>query len=221
MDAPTYPKIQSIFKRDPDTNYKTFLREYTTREFEYLKDNDWVWTEKVDGMNIRVHWTGRFIEFAGRSDRAQIPKRLLAKLEEMFTPGLLNRSYDGRPMTFYGEGYGAGIQGGGKYNPDGVDFILFDIKIADWWLLREDMVAIADTLDIESVPIVGHGSLRYATMCMYSGVLSRVAKSSIPMEGLVLRPDVPLYDRRGERIITKVKYKDYALWREKDGRPGI
>lgn len=35
-----YPKIQSIFKRDPATKHKTFLPEYSLPELEFLKDND-------------------------------------------------------------------------------------------------------------------------------------------------------------------------------------
>ena len=45
-----YHKIQSVFKRDPNTKFKTLLEgEYSIPEFEYLKDNEWVFTEKVDG----------------------------------------------------------------------------------------------------------------------------------------------------------------------------
>lgn len=27
-------------------------------EFDYLKDNTWIFTEKVDGTNIRIMWDG-------------------------------------------------------------------------------------------------------------------------------------------------------------------
>ena len=50
-----YHKIQTVFKRDPETKYKTLLMgEYSLIEFEYLRYNDWVWTEKINGTNIRV-----------------------------------------------------------------------------------------------------------------------------------------------------------------------
>ena len=67
-----YHKIQTVFKRDPDNNFKTLLMgEYSLPEFEYLKDNKWVFTEKVDGTNIRVIWDGKDIFFKGKTDKAQ------------------------------------------------------------------------------------------------------------------------------------------------------
>ena len=46
-----YHKINSVFKRDERGN---FIEEYADDVFEYLKDNVWVFTEKVDGTNIVV-----------------------------------------------------------------------------------------------------------------------------------------------------------------------
>ena len=51
---------------------------------EYLKDNIWQFTEKVDGTNIQVYWDGHKVEFAGRTDKAQIPSHLMERLEELF-----------------------------------------------------------------------------------------------------------------------------------------
>ena len=52
-----YHKIYTIFKRNPKTKYKTLLEgKYSLPEFEYLKDCIWVFTEKIDGTNIRVIW---------------------------------------------------------------------------------------------------------------------------------------------------------------------
>ena len=50
-----YHKIQSVFKRDI-ANGKIIEGKYSLPEFEYLKDNQWVFTEKVDGTNIRIIW---------------------------------------------------------------------------------------------------------------------------------------------------------------------
>ncbi len=52
-----YHKIQSIYLRDPETKHKRFLiGQWTLPEFEYLADNEWSFTEKVDGTNIRIYW---------------------------------------------------------------------------------------------------------------------------------------------------------------------
>jgi hypothetical protein len=50
-----YHKIQTIFKRDMTNKAKSlFEGRWTMPEFEYLANNTWVFTEKVDGTNIRV-----------------------------------------------------------------------------------------------------------------------------------------------------------------------
>jgi hypothetical protein len=74
-----YHKINSLYKRSPDGK-KMLFGEYSQPEFEYLADNIWVFTEKVDGTNIRVMWDGTYLRFGGKTDNAQIP----AKLEKFF-----------------------------------------------------------------------------------------------------------------------------------------
>lgn len=127
-----YHKIQTIFKRNPLTNYKTLLEgDYSIPEFDYLKDNTWVFTEKVDGTNIRVMWDGKAITFGGKSDNAQIPVFLINKLRERFYPKQFAEKFgvETTEVCLYGEGYGAKIQkGGGNYRQD-QDFVLFDVLL--------------------------------------------------------------------------------------------
>ena len=79
-----YHKIQTVYKRDPETKYKTLLGEFSMPEFEYLADNTWEYTEKIDGTNIRVMFDGQDITFGGKTDRAQIPVRLVTNLQSIF-----------------------------------------------------------------------------------------------------------------------------------------
>lgn len=77
-----YPKIQTVFKRDLATKYKTLLEgNYSLPEFEYLKNNKWIFTEKVDGTNIRVCFRDGKVVFYGRTDSAQIPAPLIKRLD--------------------------------------------------------------------------------------------------------------------------------------------
>ena len=111
-------------------------------------------------------------------------------------------------MTLYGEGYGARIQkGGGNYVPDGVDFILFDVRIMKLWLQRSNVEDIAAKLEIVTVPVVGKGTLFEATDIARNGFQSLIGTQSA--EGLVMKPVVDLYDCRGHRIIAKIKHKDF------------
>jgi len=206
-----YHKIQTVFKRDPDTNHKTLSEgQYSIPEFEYLKDNDWTLTEKVDGTNIRVMWDGANLTFGGKTDKADTPKFLLQKLEELFEDTEIFRHTFGEKsqVCLYGEGYGAKIQkGGGNYIPDGVNFVLFDVKVDDWWLQRIDVNDIAKGFKIGSVPMLGTFTLDEMVQWAKDGIPSQYG--DFQAEGFVARPTTELVARNGHRIITKIKCKDF------------
>jgi len=203
-----YHKIQTVYLRDPATKYKTLLEgQFTKPEFEYLKNNMWVFTEKVDGTNIRVQWDGEQVAFAGKTDNADMPKFLLERLVEMFPAGRFTAN-ELPPLCLYGEGYGAKIQkGGGNYIADGVSFILFDVWVDGVWLERYNVEDVAEKLMVKIVPIVGEGTLIEGIEMVRNGYDSKLRKT--PPEGLIMRPKVELVNRRGERVITKVKMKDF------------
>jgi hypothetical protein len=230
-----YHKINAPFKRDMDGTRtgqkgKLIVGEWSRPEFEYLADNEWEFTEKVDGTNIRVHyWMGyEEPELAGRSDAAVIPPPLLDYLRNTFTNERFEKGGFGgvmdNPVTLFGEGYGDKIQGGGKYFDNvrhQVDekrhftgFVLFDVKIGDWWLDRDNVEDIAEKLGIESVPVIEHGTLWDAITIVENGRYRHEkfltsAWGDFEAEGIVARPAVPLFDRMGNRIITKIKAKDF------------
>jgi len=201
-----YHKIVTVYERDPDTKFRT-LKEgvWATPEFAYLKDNDWIWTEKIDGTNIRVIWDGEKVVLRGKTDNAQLYAPLVAWMNAKFYSGALARVFDG-PSILYGEGFGAGIQGGGKYRKDTV-VVAFDVFMSGMWLRRESVVDIANKLEIEVVPVVGEGPLAKAVSVAKGGFKSTYG--DFVAEGLIMRPAVEMMDRRGQRIITKIKYKDF------------
>lgn len=209
-----YHKIQTVFKRDPDNKFKTLLiGEYSLPEFEYLKHNKWVFTEKVNGTNIRIMFDGGTdspILFGGKSDNSQIPALLVAMLNEKFLP--LQSQFavsfpDG--VCLYGEGYGAKIEKeGGNYRQD-QGFVLFDVKVGDWWLQRESVEDIALNFEVDTVPIIGTGSLQDMVDFVKPGFVSRWGNFNA--EGIVARPVTELRTRSGDRIITKIKTRDLAI----------
>jgi hypothetical protein len=211
-----YHKINSLFKRDQKG--KLLLNEYSRPEFEYLKNCSWVLTEKVDGTNIRVMYDPKvpslggeklipWVSFNGKTDNAQMPAPLVAKLRELFPVEIFQDVFDCR-VCLYGEGFGAKIQkGGGNYIKDAVDFVLFDVKIEEWWLKREDIEDIATRLGIQVVPIIDEGTLGFMENLCRTGFKSQWG--DFIAEGIVAKPAVELKTRSGERIITKLKYKDF------------
>ena len=210
----SYPKIQTVFLRDPKNKHKTLLEGvYAKSEFAYLRGNPWVFTEKVDGTNIRAMWDGEEVVFGGKTDNAQIPSFLVARLNDLFYKVTKKKIFgdvfgnDG-DVCLYGEGYGAKIQkGGGNYKSDGQDFVLFDVRVGDFWLKREDVEDVASKFGVGVVPVVGEGTLEEAIEMVRGGLNS--AWGDFMAEGLVMRPKVQLFNRMGERVITKIKYKDF------------
>ena len=151
-----YHKIITLFKRDPETNFKKVIDgEFATDEFRYLSGADWVCTEKVDGTNIRVMWDGQKVTFGGKTDRAQLYAPLVERLQTLFYEGLMSVVFGDSPACIYGEGYGARIQkGGGNYVPDGVDFTIFDVLVGDIWLDRENVEDVANKCSCACVPVI-------------------------------------------------------------------
>lgn len=204
-----YYKIQTVFKRDPENRYKTLLHgDYSIPEFEFLKDNEWVFTEKVDGTNIRVIYATDGIEFRGKTDRAQLPSELIKRLNERFLPQLktFESGFSDGGVCLYGEGYGLKIQAGGKYRQD-QDFVLFDVKIGGWWLQRKDVEDIAVQFGLDVVPIIGSGTL--LDMVKKTQVGFNSIWGEFKAEGIVARPATELRTRSGSRLITKIKHKDF------------
>lgn len=214
-----YHKIQTVYLRDPATNHKTLLEgQWAKPEFEYLATRDWEITEKIDGTNIRVMWDGKSPLFGGRTDAAQIPSNLVNWLNQKFmtTQGRWNLvealGAEGK-VTLHGEGYGAGIQKMGKDYRDSPAFILFDVQFDGLWLERENVDDIARKLGIASVPIFATGTLDFAINLVKAGKYSQATEYpdlDTVAEGVVCRPVVELLSRRGERVITKIKHKDFA-----------
>lgn len=202
-----YPKIQTVYFRDPATNNKTLLEgQFSDAAFEYLANAKWYLTEKIDGTNVRVMWDGDKVTFGGRSEEAQMPTSLFQKLQEKF-PADLFKGHDS--LILFGEGYGAKIQkGGGNYISDGVDFILFDAFYNGKWLEMWDLRDLATNLLIHHVPILGTATLLDGVEMVKKGFTSTIANT--PAEGLVMRPIVVLADRYGKRIISKIKHRDFA-----------
>lgn len=202
-----YHKINTIYKRDPAS--KAILDgEWSLPEFEFLVGNQWVFTEKVDGTNIRIVINGGRVSFAGRTDDAQLPPRLLARLGERFgatSDRLCEVFPDGAVM--YGEGYGAKIQKvGHNYRAD-QDFVLFDVRVGSWWLQRSDVEDVAHKLGVDVVPVIGRGTLHDAINLARTGIMS--TWGDFEAEGIVARPSVELMTRAGNRVIAKIKCRDF------------
>ena len=210
-----YHKIETVFQRDIEGTKKLQEGIFRNETVQYLSNNFWEWTEKVDGTNIRVHWDGHNVEFGGRSNGSQIPASIINKLNEYFggetNAQLFEQTFGDRDVTIFGEGYGAKINGGGTYMDDGksVDFIMFDLLIGHNYQSRESVERCAKTFGVKVVPIVGRGDIDDAVKFIKTHPMSQLGPGTHEMEGIVCRPMVELNDRSHNRVIVKIKWEDF------------
>ena len=199
-----YHKINSLFKRD---DKHKFTQDYTCPEFSYLENLAWEGTEKVDGTNIRIYKTGQ-VKYHGRTDNAQIPSTVIPIIEKIREKLLASDLPDS--TILYGEAYGAKIQNGGHYIPDGQNFVLFDTNISGNWQPRNLVEEAAKSLGILVTPVIGLMTLPEWVSAITLGAFKQSAlHTGARNEGVVLRPKTELRTRSGQRVITKLKYVDF------------
>lgn len=205
-----YHKIKTLWKRESEKPCNMIVGEFALPEFELLKDLQWIATEKIDGTNVRIMWDGDKVKFGGKTDDAQMQITLIDKLNELFggevNEQLFEQTFDDGDVCLYGEGFGSRIQkGGGNYGD--VDFVLFDVKIGNFWLERENIEDIANKLGIKVVPVLFEGTLNEISDFVSKGFKSNWG--DFDAEGVIATTKVGLRDRKCNRIITKLKCKDF------------
>lgn len=232
-----YPKINSLWKREGwyfDEAQKKgahtpgrqsfIVGDYACPEFA----NIYLWSveEKVDGTNIRVYFERKEqdgpleIRFHGRTKDAQIPCHLLAALQDLFSVDKMEAWWGADEAhtlgtkgkvrgCLYGEGYGPKIQAcGGNYRKD-VGFILFDVRIGDWWLKREDVKMISEQLLIPMVPQLGLMREGEIVKFVKSRPVSLCSEFTQVMEGVICRPTPLMLFRNGNPIVWKLKVREF------------
>lgn len=210
-----YHKIETLYERDEKFKVKPGVLKNPT--YGLLKS--WQFTEKIDGTNIRIMWQpavtgedfaiGESLRFGGKTDNAQIHADLIRHLYESVSAETMREVFPETAVVIYGEGYGAGIQKGGGYSPS-KKFIAFDVLVGDkWWLNWENTCDVAQKLGLDTVPFIGEFTLEEATEMVRVGFPSLLGNGGARAEGLVGRPGETLFDKKGHRLILKLKTKDF------------
>lgn len=205
-----YCKIKTLWKREDKKPHNMIIGQFANLEFASLKNIEWVATEKLDGTNIRVIWDGHKVKFKGRTYNSQIQTHLLNRLNELFggeiNEQMFEQIFGENKVCLYGEGIGPKIQKVGS-NYGNVDFVMFDIKIGNYWLRRKEVEDISSKLSIKVAPVVFRGTLEEISDFVKEGFYSNWG--NFICEGVVARPSVELTSRLNGRIITKLKHKDF------------
>ena len=203
-----YHKIETLYERDLET-FKVRPGVLKNRVYGIIKT--WIWTEKIDGTNIRCIWKDQKLTFGGKTDNAQLPADLIKYLYETVLPEKLLAVFPeiDADVVLYGEGYGAGIQKGGDLSPT-KKFILFDVLVGGkWWLSDDNVRDVGAKLGLDVVPDYGEMTLEEATAFVRAGFASKLGGGKARAEGLVGRTVEPLFDKKGARLIVKLKTKDF------------
>jgi ATP-dependent RNA circularization protein (DNA/RNA ligase family) len=205
-----YHKIETLYERDEDTFSIKPELILKNRVYGILKT--WHWTEKIDGTNIRVIWQDGKLTFGGKTDNAQLHTELVNWLHENITPEKMASAFPdcgAAPVVVYGEGYGPGIQKNGRLYAASKKFIVFDVRVGFWWLNNENMRDVAAKLGLDAVPYLGEMTLEDATAKVRAGFRSSLNGGMAQAEGMVGRPIEALFDKKGHRLIVKLKTKDF------------
>lgn len=220
-----YPKIDTLYDRD---GRHIIVGKLRMQEFGNIKR--WSITEKIHGTNTRVTlFDNCEVIYGGKTDDAIMPQELLEYLKKIFTPEKMKEIFwlPNKPIpksaTTYGEGYGPRIvPGSGAYRKD-VSFRLFDCLVkgetGNWWLERKDLEDVAMKLGIKCVPILGIidflpvDSLQIEKMFLDNRnrlvAIEEDGMVDMKPEGIVAKTEPLLFNRKGERIMWKLKIKDF------------
>ena len=205
-----YHKIETLYKRDMEGTKRLLEGEFRNPTVEFLKDNIWTFTEKVDGCSIVVFWDGHRVQFGGHTSKSQIPAHLLDYLTATFSTNeaeqIFEEKFGETEVILFGEGYGPKIQNGGLYRND-VSFIMFDVLISGNYQPRSSVEDVAKAFGIDVVPIIFEGTLQEGVDFVKTHPDSTMGTAK--MEGLVGRPKIEMRDRCGKRVIVKIKWEDF------------
>lgn len=227
MTGTEYPKIQTLYDRYPD--YSINVEKLRRAEFGII--NTWQVTEKLNGRNIRILLKQNgHVEFSGRQDGVkvseQIPQKMMDYLNLIFTPQKMqsvfwryvNNVFQTPEVCVYVEGLGSDLAAGsGIYCPGtSVSVRLIDCYINPWWIERPLLEEFGRKLGIKCTPLLD----TIYTLPRTREELERIIKISHVAtednsnflglaEGIVAKTEPLLVNRKGERVIWKLKYKDF------------
>lgn len=180
---------------------------------------------KIHGTNCRVGRVNGKIQVGGRNEVFWDGEKEVAQDGYGFrafceSEGIFDLSIP-EGWTFYGEFFGAKIQKGVKYLPDGERaFYVFDVRDAEGNFLdpREALLK-ASEVGFKTVPVVAEGILtidEVVAIIEGNDPLAAANGFESPCEGLVIKPLRFLPDRFGRRTIAKIKSNRFT---EKERTP--
>lgn len=184
-------------------------------ELEYLSRNKWSYKRKLDGENMRVMWDGEKAVWNGKSDDFVCSEETIEMMNRTFQEEIFEEKFGREKIVLlFGERMGPKCQGN-ELELSESTFVLFDAKVGDTWLEPKNIVSIAKYFEVPSCyDFMPGGAQKVLDGDGYAETLNGLIKKTsegkfCDWEGVVAIPEAGLFSRKGERLIVKIKNKDY------------
>lgn len=231
--AYNYDKILAPLARDTAKSKYVDIMKFSRPEFEMLANVKWNWTLKIDGSNVNVIWDGERVSYVGHTDKTLFNERTKKFLDETFCTSeaetVFEDLYGEQPVKISMEFVSKDMSQNYGYI-DGAVFIfdIFNGSTGKVWTSEETLDAFVSKFEGNNVfvaPFIGYMNIWNAidVAKAYEVIWNRHPerwseedKIKNPLgpyviEGLIGRLPYELFDNNGNRVITKVKCKDYDV----------
>ena len=184
---------------------------YREAELEYLAKNLWAYKRKLNGENMRVLWDGEQAIWNGKTNDFKTDAETIDYMNSIFQEEIFEEKFGReKQVLLFGERMAPNSQGN-ELKLEKVEFVLFDVKIGDTWLEPENLYVIAKYFNIRTCYDFMRPEDKKRN---YVDTLENLINATVngkfkDWEGIVASPATGLYNRKGERLICKIKNHDY------------
>ena len=216
IDAPTYTDgelTKQLGKRllaNPKEK-PTQGKLYREPELTYLARNFWSYKRKLNGENMRVRWDGERAIWSGKTNKFTTDAATTEYMNSTFAEEIFEENF-GRDklILLFGERMAPKTQGN-ELELEKVEFVLFDAKICGTWLEPSGLVTIAKYFNIHTCyDFMRPQDAERGYAETLENLIDMVTKGEFKdWEGIVAIPQAGILNRKGERIIRKIKNQDY------------
>lgn len=196
--------------------YNSIENSYRDRFISYVREvadyaNGWQITEKVHGSNFSFWYDGVELRVASRNQFVdgtffscqEVVDRYSGAVMDIFIQLGLNSVEN--TLTIFGELFGQGIQKGVDYI-GGKDFAVFDIMVDGEYLPTKQVEKLAAEYDFYHVPILAYVDTLDEALAFNPLFETKInPKEENFAEGVVIKPNKPLFLTSGARVIIKNK----------------
>lgn len=213
IDAPTKAN-EELFQQKKIRKLRVPNKDgafYREKEYYTLAYTFWHYKRKLDGENIRVYWNGEQALWNGKSNNFQCNAEFSEYMNSTFIEEIFEEKF-GRDASVYlfGEHMGPKVQGN-ELSLENHEFVLYDVNINGTWLSAEQIVEIATYFNIRTCYDFMDGEIRNFVGSLPQ-LIERVHDGEFKdWEGIVATPLIELRNQKNQRIITKIKNKDYLV----------